>query len=287
MGKKSKHVKENDKQKPWFNKQSSARQERNIAIKKTFLIYCEGKNTEPAYFNSFPVTTQTDVKAIGLGRSRTALVKEVIELTNTIEKDNDQEIWVVFDRDVKYENLEQGNKDFNNAIEIAKREGINCAFSNDCFELWLVLHEEYTESSLHRTQIFEKLSEKTLLTERENAYFVELDKNVNYIQYLISPKKEFHFSSLKTNTIEKNNTKLNILINALKIKPTNIIDWMCAPIYRDAIIFYDTNKEIISCLNICFSCEKMELEKLNHIIADTRTYELLKEFFINHGHHIE
>ncbi len=199
MGKKSKHVKENDKQKPWFNKQSSARQERNIAIKKTFLIYCEGKNTEPAYFNSFPVTTQTDVKAIGLGRSRTALVKEVIELTNTIEKDNDQEIWVVFDRDVKYENLEQGNKDFNNAIEIAKREGINCAFSNDCFELWLVLHEEYTESSLHRTQIFEKLSEKFNFNyekEGKNEDFVKsiYPMFLNKIHIAIRNAKRLHLS---------------------------------------------------------------------------------------------
>jgi hypothetical protein len=160
MGKRTKHVKDNDKGKPWFKRQNVVRSERNIAIKRTFLIYCEGENTEPEYFDSFPVTTETEVKPIGLGRSRTALVEKVLELIAKIEKDNDQEIWVVFDRDVKYENKEQEDKDFNEAITLANKNDIKCAYSNDCFELWFVLHDEYLESALHRTQIYSKLSEK-------------------------------------------------------------------------------------------------------------------------------
>jgi hypothetical protein len=160
MGKRTKHVKDNDKGKPWFKRQNVVRSERNIAIKRTFLIYCEGENTEPEYFDSFPVTTETEVKPIGLGRSRTALVEKVLELIAKIEKDTDQKIWVVFDRDVKYENKEQEDKDFNEAITLANKNDIKCAYSNDCFELWFVLHDEYLESALHRTQIYSKLSEK-------------------------------------------------------------------------------------------------------------------------------
>lgn len=160
MGKRTKHVKDNDKNKSWFKRENSTRIDRNIAIKNTFLIYCEGENTEPEYFKSFPVTTETDVEAIGLGKSRTALVKKVIELIAKIEKDEDRQVWVVFDRDIRYENQVQGNQDFNNAVFLANQHGLKCAYSNDCFELWFLLHDEYFESKWNRSQIFEKLSEK-------------------------------------------------------------------------------------------------------------------------------
>ena len=160
MGKRTKHIKDNDKNKPWFKRENSVRIERDITIKKIFLIYCEGENTEPEYFKSFPVTTETEVKAIGLGRSRTALVEKVIKLINDIEKDDNQEIWVVFDRDVKYENQGQEDEDFNEAIILVNKNGIKCAYSNDCFELWFILHDEYIESAIHRTQIYDKLSGK-------------------------------------------------------------------------------------------------------------------------------
>ena len=62
---------------------------------------------------------------------------------------------------------------------------------------------------------------------------------------------------------------------------------MCAPIYRDAIVFYDLNKEIISTLNVCLSCEYMETKMFNHINADVETYNLMREFFIGLGHKVE
>ena len=140
-------------------RQNAVRPERNITIKNTFLIYCEGENTEPEYFKSFPVRTETDVKVIGLGRSRTALVEKVIELIHKIDKDDTQQIWVVFDRDVRPD-VKQGNKDFNDAINLANQNGIKCAYSNDCFELWFLLHYDYLESALLRNQIYDKLSDR-------------------------------------------------------------------------------------------------------------------------------
>lgn len=160
MGKRTRYTKPSDKETSWYRRQNSTRPERNIAIKNTFFIYCEGENTEPEYFKSFPVRTDTRVEAIGLGMSRTALVKKVIEFIAKFEKDEDRQIWVVFDRDVRYENQGQDNQDFNNAIYFAKKSKINCAYSNDCFELWFLLHDEYLETEMHRTQIFDKLSGK-------------------------------------------------------------------------------------------------------------------------------
>ena len=155
MGKSTSYIKPSDAGKAWNKKQNSARPARNIAIRNTFLIFCEGVNTEPEYFNSFPVMPEAN--AIGLGRSGISLVEKVIELMEK-EKDPDQQVWVVFDRDVRYYDGKKGDADFNKAIKLAHEKGIKCAYSNDCFELWFVLHREYQQSALYRTQYYEKLS---------------------------------------------------------------------------------------------------------------------------------
>ncbi len=179
MGKKSKHIKPNDQDKPWAKRHSTVRQEKNErSIKNTFLIYCEGKNTEPTYFKSFPVTTDTEVKAIGLGRSKTALVQKVLELTESIEKDAEQQIWIVFDRDIKYDNVSQGNQDFNEAIQLAQQNNLKCAYSNDCFELWFVLHDELMESALHRTQLYKKLSTKLNCNYEKDGKSIDFAKSL-------------------------------------------------------------------------------------------------------------
>ncbi len=61
---------------------------------------------------------------------------------------------------------------------------------------------------------------------------------------------------------------------------------MCAPIYRDAIVFYKDNK-IVSTLNVCLSCEYMETKMFKHVNADNETYKLFRQFFIDCGHHVE
>ena len=46
---------------------------------QTFLIICEGGNTEPDYFNAFRLTSAT-VKAIGQGKGTLALVQQAINI---------------------------------------------------------------------------------------------------------------------------------------------------------------------------------------------------------------
>lgn len=65
-------------------KRNSPRKERDIRrkvgvrpVKKSFLIVCEGQNTEPDYFNSFRLTSAT-VKAVGKGLGTRVLVKEAV-----------------------------------------------------------------------------------------------------------------------------------------------------------------------------------------------------------------
>lgn len=77
----SRSVKKTDTDKPW-NKRKAGRRPYAIEskqVEKTFLILCEGENTEPEYFKAFPVVT-AEIKVVGTGRARTSLVEEAIRM---------------------------------------------------------------------------------------------------------------------------------------------------------------------------------------------------------------
>lgn len=49
--------------------------------KPTILIVCEGKNTEPSYFNQFRLTSAT-IKPVGEGYNTVSLVNRAIQIAN-------------------------------------------------------------------------------------------------------------------------------------------------------------------------------------------------------------
>jgi hypothetical protein len=173
-----------DSDKAWKQRQmTDKRHLGNREIHNLFHIYCEGENTEPEYFKSFPVTTETKVEAIGLGRSKTALVEKAIELfggdgllKRQANYDPDRQLWVVFDYDYRGDVNEAA--DFNNAISLALSKGIRVAYSNDSFELWLVLHYQYQSAAVTRYDYYRILSEKL------NYNYEEEGKTKAYAQCL-------------------------------------------------------------------------------------------------------
>lgn len=116
--------------------------------KRRFIVFCEGKNTEPAYFRAlqrvyrgalveiemiggvgvpYTIATAAKAKAQKLGlvrRSRRAL--------NSFEERD--EVWAAFDRD-EHPRIDE-------AVQLCEQFGVGVARSNPCFELWLILHCE-------------------------------------------------------------------------------------------------------------------------------------------------
>jgi hypothetical protein len=154
MPRKSRAIKTSDLKggKPWLRKAGIHQYAVNSRTRnKTFLIVCEGQ-TEEFYFNSFPVLTAT-VRSVRTGSSKTALVEAVEPYRRTGSYD---EIWCVFDYD--HDPLTKGqSEDFNRAIQLAGNKGYHCAYSNDCFELWFVLHYQYVDQKLLREYFCEML----------------------------------------------------------------------------------------------------------------------------------
>lgn len=108
-----------------------------------------------------------------------------------------------------------------------------------------------------------------------------------YTQYLTSESGNLHPTSECKNTLNKDHNLVEELVQILSTPIVNQMDWMCGPIYRDAIIFYDGKGNRLAVLNVCLSCEYMQLEDKTFVDADVSVYAKLKAFFIELGHNIE
>ena len=178
------YIKPTDRNKSWaIRKIPKVRELKSLEIRNLFRIYCEGENTEPEYFKSFPVNTETKVEAIGLGRSKTSLVGKTIQLLSQDQLlkrqknyDADRQLWVVFDYDIRHEANEAF--DFNNAIEFAHQNGLHVAYSNDSFELWFLLHSRYHDTAITRREYNEILSSELNCNYEEVGKTKEFSRNL-------------------------------------------------------------------------------------------------------------
>jgi hypothetical protein len=119
-------------------------------IYERFLIVCEGAKTEPNYFRGFRTNSRSRVIEVeGTGYNTTSLVTQALELKR--DDDYDQ-VWCVFDKD----SFSAGQ--VNDAFQMAERNGISIAYSNEAFELWYVLHFHYLDTGIGRRDYCTKLT---------------------------------------------------------------------------------------------------------------------------------
>ncbi len=115
-------------------------------IKQSFLIICEGENTEPDYFNEFKLGS-AKVESVGQGMNTISLVERAIFIKKDYARKGHvyNQYWVVFDKD------DFSNNDFNNAIWVAQAAGFQVAYSNQSFELWYLLHYNLHQGEINRS----------------------------------------------------------------------------------------------------------------------------------------
>lgn len=126
--------------------------ERPVAVltaKPSILIVCEGENTEPSYFNQFRLSS-AKVKSVGEGYNTISLVNRAFELS---QQGNFDQVWCVFDKD------DFNEKDFNDAIQIAKSNNFGVAYSNQAFEYWFILHfKDHQGGGMHRNDYNDRIN---------------------------------------------------------------------------------------------------------------------------------
>jgi hypothetical protein len=148
--------------------------ERSLDSLPTFIIFCEDMVSEPVYLKYFE-TAAIKVNPIKCKKSKMDNVLHAI--THCIQMDwmeerngekvlvaGDTQVWCIFDRDGDKSPDKDAvvNVEFDESIAMAIRRGIKLAWSNDAFELWVLLHFENinpTEDvSRHRKTYYERLT---------------------------------------------------------------------------------------------------------------------------------
>ncbi len=146
-------------------------------IRESFLILCEGQNTEPIYFNAFRLTTAT-VRALSVTSGDAGVVVRAAIKRRQAETDKGKlydQYWVVFDKD------HTTNHTFNEAIKMAEQTGFRVAYSNQAFELWFLLHFEYIAGPLHR-----RLYPDRLTTSLGFAYDKDAATTIKVVRVLLN-----------------------------------------------------------------------------------------------------
>lgn len=142
----------------------------SLRVSKNVLMVCCGKKTEPLYFGKALQNISSAFYKKSKGQTTINYKVEVEAcdplnmaknvatiLKNSVTKYD--EVWVVFDKD----DFEKDN--FDNAIHSIismnkknKPTRYIPLWSNQCIELWFLLHFEYLHSALHRSDYFPKLT---------------------------------------------------------------------------------------------------------------------------------
>lgn len=132
-------------------RRKQAKEHREKKISCRVLIVCEGKKTEPDYFRRFRVGENShfvyEVECEGGGINTIDVVDVAIERKSQAERTTPYDsVWAVFDRD------SFPKERFNTAIQKAKDNGIEVAWSNEAFELWYLYHFQNQVSAMSRSQ---------------------------------------------------------------------------------------------------------------------------------------
>ena len=155
-----KPLKKSDLGKDWMTKRRDAKK----SIQPEYhLIVTEGTKTEPNYFNAIKkiinqnYKERIQIEVSGEG-DNTVNLFEIAK--NYAEKNPNgyKHVWVVYDTDdFPKENID--------AVFVLCKENSNndrqyhAIWSNQCVELWYLLHFSFMQSNLHRKEYFPKLDE--------------------------------------------------------------------------------------------------------------------------------
>lgn len=123
------------------------RKENVRKVRPRILIVCEDGKSAPNYFNGFRLSSAT-VAAVGTGKNTLSLVTHAIQLRDSwgYDQPTDQ-VWVVMDRD----SFPQANYD--NSFAKGEAHGVKVVFSNECLEVWFLLHFTSSTAPISRKKI--------------------------------------------------------------------------------------------------------------------------------------
>lgn len=155
-----KPLKKSDRNKVWMKK----RQDRPRLIQPEYhLIASEGVKTEPLYFNAIQkiinekYRDRIQLKITGMGDNTTNLLEKAhryVQNSGVVFK----HVWIVYDTDnFPAEQINEVER-LCDVYSLQEETTYHATWSNQCIELWYLLHFAYTDADVDRTFYWRKLT---------------------------------------------------------------------------------------------------------------------------------
>ncbi len=128
------------------------------------LIVTEGTKTEPEYFMAIKniinrkYRDRIQLEIYGKGENTVTLFGSAKKIADR-DPNGYKHVWIVYDKD------DFPSEDFNLTEELCKKESsrnreYHAIWSNQCIELWFLLHFDYLQSDISRNEYFYKLNQR-------------------------------------------------------------------------------------------------------------------------------
>lgn len=194
-----KPVKKSDRNKSWMQ---SRRDRRKMIQPEYHLIVTEGTETEPPYFNAMGAVINNrfpdkiNVKVEGKGDNTLSLYSKAKELAAK-SANGYRHVWVVYDTD------DFPASHIDETARLCEADSndettYHAIWSNQCVELWFLLHFSFLQSDLHRSEYWPKLTE-ILKSLGEGEY----RKNRDDMYQILYPYMKYAIENAKK--LEENN----------------------------------------------------------------------------------
>lgn len=189
--------------------------------KSKILIAAEGKNkTEKTYFSNFEDGKKLYNITYARGNNTDPLklvkmlIKEIEELK--LDLQDDDVAYCIFDTDVD----PNKNKIIEEAIQLAKKNNIKIITSSPCFELWFLLHYDYTTANMDSEEVIKRLKEYYPKYEKNNNIYPDIIKEIDLaIDRAKKLEKYQTDNNRRTGTVEANpNTEVYKIVEYLMKK---------------------------------------------------------------------
>lgn len=125
-----------------------------LTPRHTVLIVCEGRRTEPNYFEDMRKALHLKTTEVRVLKGKgTGGAEQLVRKAKRAKREEDfDDVWCVFGCD------QCANFDDAVGLCASKRDAVGAAASNPCVELWFLLHFEYTSAPLSTREVQRRLA---------------------------------------------------------------------------------------------------------------------------------
>lgn len=180
MARKKLYINNKEKSKDDFKRKKQIKEQ-----VKSVLIACEDKISSPNYFKMIIKKLIEDKKitqdSLVIAKHEHVNPKGVLQDLLNHKKDDKtykdfEHRWIVIDRDIARINGGGHPKDdFLTALSEAKSKKVEVAYSNDCFEIWYLLHFVYRNTAISRDDVIKEVIKR--LKDKNYKTFSKLNKD--------------------------------------------------------------------------------------------------------------